>query len=246
MGTFNTQNAFIGPLQFRRSFNSSLPATFQQSSAKDDAANGFHSFVSWKPPGGDYIGAAAGNYDAAVTAWAQSVPTTGVYATAFHEPENDMTGPQFVAMQRHLYTVVKAANPSIQWGPIYMSYWWQPTRLASIGGAAAWWVGSEYSDFTAVDNYSVNPLALKSDPEFMSWYNFMLDKGEPLIITEYGQYAIPPGGVADPAQQVKRATIIRADAQWITDQSKISMWLYWNGTGAQGDWSLTDADSRLA
>ncbi|MDQ6873663.1 MAG: DNRLRE domain-containing protein, partial [Actinomycetota bacterium] len=62
--TFDAQNALIGPLKVRRSFNTTLPATFAQSSGGQDAAHGYRSFVSWKPPGGDFVGAANGTYDA--------------------------------------------------------------------------------------------------------------------------------------------------------------------------------------
>jgi len=247
IASFNACNSTIGRLKVRRSFNTTLPTSFAASSARDDARYGYKSFVSWKPPGGDVAGAAAGRYDAAVAAWARSVPRTGVYATSYHEPENDMSGAQFVAMHRHLYTVVKVANSTIQWGPVYMSYWWQPSRLASIGGAAAWWVGSDKADFTAIDNYSTpNPIQLNQDVQFMTWYNSMLGKGRPMLITEYGQYSIRPGYGIDPAMQAKRARTIAADAAWIRSQGRIKMWLYWNGTGAQGNWTLTDAASKQA
>lgn len=248
--TFDAQNSLVGPLKVRRSFNNTLPATFARSSGGQDAAHGYRSFVSWKPPGGDFVGAAAGTYDAAITAWARSVPTTGVYATAFHEPENDMTGPQFVAMQRHLYTVVKAANPSIQWGPVYTDYWWRnPAAIGKVAPSSpqSWNVGSDREDFVAVDNYAIKPTTLATDPQFLNWYSFFLGAtAKPMLITEYGQYAVPPGGSADPAMQTKRAQVIAADASWIKAQGKIKMWLYWDGTGAQGDWSLTDAASRQA
>ncbi|MBA3524729.1 MAG: DNRLRE domain-containing protein, partial [Geodermatophilaceae bacterium] len=65
---FNESNAAIGPLRFRRSFDSGLPSSFQSSAAKDDAANGYRSFVSWKPPNGDFVGAAQGKYDPQVIA----------------------------------------------------------------------------------------------------------------------------------------------------------------------------------
>ena len=247
IAAFNTCNSQIGRLKFRRSFNTTLPSSFAASAARDDAANGYRSFVSWKPPGGDFVGAAQGKYDAAVAAWARSVPRTGVYATTYHEPENNMSGAQFVAMHRHLYTVVKTANATIQWGPVYMSYWWQPTRLASIGGAAAWWVGNDRADFSAIDNYSTpTPIQLRQDVQFMTWYNAMLSKGKPLLITEYGQYSIRPGYGVDAAMQAKRAVTIAADAAWIASQGRVKMWLYWNGTGAQGNWTLTDAASKQA
>jgi len=245
---FNASNADIGPLAFRRSFDSRLPSSFATSAARNDAANGYRSFVSWKPPGGDFVGAAQGKYDAQVTAWAQSVPRTGIYATSFHEPENDMTGPQFVALQRHLYPVVKAANPSIQWGPVYMSYWWNPAAPGHyIGNPDAWWVGNDYADFTAVDTYSASrPVPLAEDAEFLGWYDYMLGTGKPMLISEYGQYAVPPGKRADPAMLALRAEVIAADAAWLSAEDTISMWLYWDAHGDQGDWRLEDTASQQA
>ena len=246
VGVFNDANAAVGPLQYRRSFDSSLPTSFQTSAARDDAANGYRSFVSWKPPNGDYVGAAQGRYDAQVTAWARSVPNTGVYATAFHEPENDMTGPQFVDMQRHLYTVVKAANPTIQWGPVYMAYWWDDGTSHYIGNKDAWWPGAAYADFTAVDVYSNDPRPLETHPEFRGWYDYMLGVGVPMLIAEYGQYVVKPGYAPDPAEQRQRADIIAQDAAWLASQNTISMWLYWDAMGSKGDWQLSDPVSQQA
>ena len=243
---FNDSNADVGPLTYRRSFDSTLPTSFQTSAAAQDAANGYHSFVSWKPPNGDYVGAANGVYDAQVTAWARSVPTNGVYATAFHEPENDMTGPQFVAMQRHLYTVVKAANPSIHWGPVYMAYWWDDGTSHYVGDKDAWWPGNAYADFTAVDVYSNDAKALENHSEFRGWYDYMLGTGKQMIIAEYGQYVVKPGQTADPGKLADRAATIRQDAQWLTEQGTISMWLYWDAMGEKGDWRLSDPESQEA
>ena len=248
IGVFNESNADIGPLVYRRSFDPSLPSSFQTSMARDDAANGYKSFVSWKPPNGDFVGAAQGRYDAQVIAWAESVPNTGVYATSFHEPENDMTGPQFVALQRHLYTVVKAANPNIRWGPVYMAYWWDEGTSHYIGDKDAWWPGSDYADFTAVDVYTNDEgRPLETHPEFRGWYDYMLGKGEPMLIAEYGQYVVWPGQQPDPQKLQDRADTIRQDAAWLAEQGTISMWLYWDAMGVDnGDWRLNDAASQQA
>ncbi len=246
IGVFNDRNAEVGPLTYRRSFDSTLPTSFQTSAAAQDQANGYRSFVSWKPPNGDYVGAANGRYDDQVTAWARSVPTYGVYATAFHEPENDMTGPQFVAMQRHLYTVVKAANPSIRWGPVYMAYWWDDGTNHYVGNKDAWWPGNDYADFTAVDVYSNDARPLETHPEFRGWYDYMLGTGKQMIIAEYGQYVVKPGQTADPAALADRAATIRQDAAWLAEQGTISMWLYWDAMGDKGDWRLTDPQSQAA
>ena len=203
--------------------------------------------MSWKPPGGDFRGAAAGRYDQEIRAWARSVPGTGVYATAFHEPENDMTSSQFVALQRHLYTVVKQANPTIHWGPVYMAYWWDPGHDRHyVGDPRAWWPGDEYADFAGLDWYSPDPTPMTQSPSFSNWYDVMVAGGKPLLITEYGQYAVRPGARPDPALEARRADAIRVDARWILTHAAIRMWMYWQGVGAQGDWRMQDQASRAA
>ena len=237
----------LGAITVRRSFDPSLPASFADSAAGADAAAGVRSFVSWKPPGGDYRGAARGDYDREVRAWARSVPDTGVFATAFHEPENDMTAADFVALQRHLYAVVKAANPTIRWGPVYMAYWWDPAAAGHyIGDPAAWWPGRDAADFSGFDWYGPQPEPMTGTAEFEHWHTFMAATGVPLFITEYGQYAVRPGEPPRPDLQRQRAVAIEEDAAWIGDHPQIRMWNYWDGTGAQGDWRLTDVASQSA
>jgi hypothetical protein len=243
---FVAARADLGPITIRRSFDPFLPASFAGSAAAGDADAGVHSFVSWKPPAGDFRGAARGRYDDQVTAWARSVPRTGVYATAFHEPENDMTAAEFVALQRHLYAVVKAANGTIRWGPVYMAYWWDPAEPGHyVGDPAAWWPGDDAADFAALDWYSAQPEPMTTSPQFEHWYATMVGTGKPLLVTEYGQYAVR-GGRPDPVAQQERAAAIRTDAAWIATHPRFRMWLYWNGTGDQGDWRLTDAASQQA
>ena len=246
-GAFRRQAESLGPLTIRRSFDSSLPASFEQSAAAGDAASGLHTFVSWKPPGGDIQGTTAGRYDEQITAWAKSVPRTGVYATAFHEPENDMTAAQFVAFERHVYRVVKAANPTIHWGPVYMAYWWDPGELQHyVGDPAAWWPGNDYADFAALDWYAATPRPMTTSPSFLNWYRTMQPHGVPLYITEYGQYVLTPGQTPDPALEQARARAITQDAAWIAAHPAMRMWVYWQGFGPRGDWRMLDSASQQA
>ena len=244
---FRAAAADLGPLSMRRSFDSSLPRDHASSAAGVDAELGVRSFLSWKPPRGDFRGAARGRYDEQVTAWARSVPPTGVFATSFHEPENDMTAQEFVRLQRHLYTVVKAANPTIRWGPVYMAYWWDPGEPGHwVGQPAAWWPGEDFADFSALDWYGPQPEPMTRTAAFRTWYEFMVRTPVPLYIAEYGQYAVGPGETSDPALEQARADAIRTDAAWIADHPRIRMWLYWQGTGDQGDWRIRDAAGRAA
>jgi hypothetical protein len=237
----------LGPLGIRRSFDVDLPASFGSSAAAGDPAAGVLSLVSWKPPGGDHRGAAAGAYDEEISAWARSVPRTGVYATSFHEPENDMTAAEFVAFQRHLHTVVTRANPTIRWGPVYMAHWWDPAEPDQyVGDPAAWWPGAEHADFAGLDWYGAEPTAMTTSSSFLHWYGFMAGTGSPLVIAEYGQAVVRPGEQLTAARSTARAAAIRADAAWLADHPQVVAWLYWHGPGPRGDWRLTDEPSRAA
>ena len=244
---FNKAARVLGPLTLRRSFDSSLPRDHASSAATGDAAAGLHSFLSWKPPHGDVRGTTEGRYDAQIVAWARSVPRTGLFATSYHEPENDMGPAEFVAFQRHLYAVVKSANPTIRWGPVYMAYWWDPNTPGHwVGNPEAWWPGDDAADFAALDWYSPVPRPMSTSPSFRTWYRTMKPTGVPLLITEYGQYAVPTGMQPDPALLQARVDAIRTDAAWIDDHPRIRMWLYWQAIGEQGDWRIRDPAGRKA
>lgn len=244
---FREADRSMGPLTMRRSFDRSLPSSFADSNAAGDAAAGLRSFVSWKPPDGDVRGAAKGRYDRQVTAWARSVPRSGVFATAFHEPENDMTAEEFVALHRHLYRVVKAANPTIRWGPVYMAYWWDPGQPGHyVGDPAAWWPGEDTADFVGLDWYAERPEPMTQSPSFRHWYAVMAPTDLPLLIVEYGQYVLAPGETSRPALERARAEAIRTDAAWIAAHAQVTGWLYWQGTGPAGDWAMRDEESLAA
>lgn len=237
---FEQQNSLIGPLKVRRSFTSGIPSSIDQSSAKGDVANGVIPFVSIKPPGNDIQGVINGKYDAQITAWAKTLPTSGlVYATMYHEPEGDMNGATYVALQRHVSPVVKKANPNVRYGQIYGSYRWQIGTSHYSGPMANWYPGDNYSDFVAIDTYDQTPTPLTQDPQFMGWYSQFKNVNKPMFITEYGQYEYH--GSPDPAMLQKEASVINQDYAWIKT-TKISMWLNWDSgvpanQGTQ-DWRL--------
>jgi hypothetical protein len=244
---FSQVDKAIGPLSMRRSFDPVLPPSFARSSAAGDAAAGLHSFVSWKPPNGDHRGAARGRYDRQITAWAKSVPRTGVFATAFHEPENNMSAADYVAFERHVYTVVKAANPTIRFGPVYMGYWWDPSKPEHyVGDPASWWPGKAYADFVGLDWYGTDPTPMTTSRSFLTWYGFMAPTGLPLVIPEYGQYQRPTGQRPDPALLQARVQAIGQDATWIAAHRQFKAWLYWEGGPVSHDYRLTDAASQEA
>ncbi|MEJ7707306.1 MAG: hypothetical protein WKF82_08535 [Nocardioidaceae bacterium] len=247
LAAFQDADGLIGPLRMRRSFPSL--GSWPDAVAADRAA-GYLSFVSAQVPGGDYAGVAAGRYDAEIVAAVTPLPAR-TRITMNHEPENDVAGATFVAMFRRFYTVAKAANPYVEVGPAHLTYGWRNGVVGNCGNNGAgqtpeeWDVGDGFRDFTAADTYSVNSQALQVDPQFRAWFDFFSRvSNKPLGIAEYGQYAVPPGGVRDATAEAKRAKVIRQDAAWLAQQTKFTgMWLVWNGYGAQGNWKLQDPAS---
>ena len=240
MAAFEEAEASIGPLRFRRCFHVDLPVSHAQSCAADDWPR-YRSFVSWKPPADDFKGAANGLYDAQISAWAASVPTSiGLYATVYYEPEGKMTGPEFVAMFQRVYRVVKEANPSINFGPVYTDYRWEEgSDRYAPGGPDAWWVGP--ADFIAVDVYSRNPQTLEASAEFQGWKRFADAKAPtlPRVVSQYSLYK--PDGTPDPRMQAERARVIAVDEAYLQSNHYV-VWILDQANG----WELSDAGSQAA
>jgi hypothetical protein len=95
-----------------------------------------------------------------------------------------------------------------------------------------------------VDWYGARAEPMTSSPSFLHWYEFAEPTGLPLFVVEYGQSVIRPGERSTEAGERARAAALRADAEWIAEHPRVSMWLYWQGTGPRGDWRMYDAESR--
>ncbi len=244
IANFMAANAVIGPLRMRRSFVTPQPvATFPtdiaSTEAGDDVVAGLHPFLSCK---GDVAGIANGDYDGVITQLLQTFPSDRqCWFTMWHEPENDMTGAQFVAMFQRMYAVAKAANPAVLVGPIYGIFKWAAGK-PETATPDDWWVGSGSCDFMAIDAYwntwrGPTPQPLSNDPYFLRWHNWASTKSKPLYVTERG---VLPAGAA-------RASVLLADETWIKANG-YELFMYWDAIGAGNvDWRLDgDADSEAA
>lgn len=219
-----------GKLKVHRVFDSTIPASYAKSGGADDPANGLVSFLSVKPPSADFTGVASGKYDTQIATLAKTIPA-GSYFTMFHEPENDMTGPQFVAMFKRFYKVAKAANPQLSIGYVAMSYQWRPGS-ATTANEDSWWPGADSTDFLgadAYDNGAEGAHSLDGESDFQRWYAWAKPKNKPMVIPEYGVQALLGGkGYAD----AQRAQVISGTMTWLQTQPNIKMLLYWDGTQA--------------
>jgi hypothetical protein len=208
----------------------SFPANYAASAGGQDPASGNVSFLSVKPPNDDHAGVAAGTYNAQITTLAASIPA-GSYFTMWHEPENDMSATDFVAMFQKFYTVAKAANANITIGYIAMAYQWG-MGMASTASEDPWYPGDAYTDFLAVDAYDPGysgQHSLDTEADFQRWFTWAQKWNKPLLITEYGvENASSTNGFTDTV----RATIIAKSIAYAAGYPSIKMMLYWNGTDA--------------
>ncbi|MBG0568024.1 hypothetical protein [Actinoplanes aureus] len=125
------------------------------------------------------VAVAAGSCDTEIQNIAAAMPA-GIFLTYFHEPENDMTGTQFVPAFKRVYALAKALNPALNVVPIYMSYQWRPgsTKVTNNGTGGNyeiqdWLVPATHADAYGFDLYwqastrgsePDNPVSVGNDP----------------------------------------------------------------------------------
>jgi hypothetical protein len=216
-------------MKVHRVYNSTLPVSYAKSGGADDPANGNVSFLSVKPPSNDIAGVAAGKYDSEIAALAATIPA-GSYFTMYHEPEDNMTGPQFTAMFRQFYKIAKGANSKISIGYVAMAFQWRPGS-ASTANEDSWYPGADSTDFLGADAYDEGfqgAHSLDTAADFQRWYAWAKAKNKPMVIPEYGVESSQTGGFSDS----ERATILTGTMNYLQTQPEIKMVLYWNSTPA--------------
>lgn len=232
--SFDQLRSLVPGLRVRRSFAPGMPRSVDRTPAAQDASDGVTTFLSVKPNFRD-----PGRDDNKIASLARSLPT-GSYLTAWHEPENNMTAAQYVAMFRNFYTVAKQANPSINVGNVYMTYQWGPGRV--VTNPDDWWVGSQYTDFLATDTYmhpyeadsSGDPRPLGEDPAHLRWHEWAASKAKPLLVTELG--------VSQQFSDAQRARYLTDSWAWLK-ANHYRMLLFWNGSGTPPNgesWDFAD------
>jgi hypothetical protein len=219
---FLDERTHLGNLGIRRVFASAgqLPPGDALTCQSGYGATLWYSFKTSCTPAAVVLGGC----DTEIQNIATAMPA-GSYLTYHHEPENDMTGVQFVAAFEHVYAVAKAANPAISVVPIYMSYQWR-TGSAHVtnngtGGdneIQDWIVPAAYADAYGLDLYwqastrgsePDDPVSVGSDPRMIRWYNAFSALGRPLTLPEWGIDD-------DQGTRASRGPAIRASRTWLT------------------------------
>jgi hypothetical protein len=229
----------------RRSFTSGLPASFNLHPAGQDAANGVTPFWSVKPPGGDHAGMASGAYDSQIAAFVAGAPDNS-YGTVWHEPEDDMTGPEWVAMFTRFYNVAKSVNPTLKLGHAAMEYQWD-IFLKSTGNVTTnpelWYPGDNNIDFLGVDVYGEDWHAghpakpLMNFNGFNRWYTYASSHSKPLVVAEISIVLTRrQAGGGDPYSgtllgsytDTERANWITREIGWLVATGRFDLITWWH------------------
>lgn len=159
---FNTIDQQIGYVVTRRTYNTTLPASWAASNAASDVAAGRISYWSWKPNLQSFP-----TDNAAKTAFSNFLDTIPAghpcVIAAWHEPEDDISRGDFTllewgALQNAFAAIVKSkARPELRTGMCFMGPWTFDTR----SGRTAWdWEGC--MDWNLIDVVGIDPYRTQS------------------------------------------------------------------------------------
>jgi len=229
---FLDERGHLGNLGIRRVFASAgqVPAADALTCHNTYGGKLWYSFKTSCTP----TAVAAGSCDTEIHNIAAAMPASS-YLTYHHEPENDMTGVQFVAAFQRVYTVAKAVNSTLNIVPIYMSYQWRTgsSKVTNNGTGGDyeiqdWLVPAAYADAYGLDLYwqastrgsePDDPVSVGSDPRMTRWYNAVSVLGKPLTLPEWGIDD-------DQGTRASRGTAIRASRTWLTSHN-FRIIMYW-------------------
>lgn len=221
-----------GKLSYRRSFDKSIPAAGKEAWRDADAP---HHFYSVKPPNGDIAGFIDGKYDKQLGAVAKDLPA-GTRFTVFHEPEDNMSGPDFAKVAKKTVSVVKGANAGAEVWYVAMAYQWRTNSKGNVTTNKGWIDAAKVVDGVGVDVYASKShfVAMEDDKGFQRWWaEIVKPSGKKWGVIERGV-------VADSGTKARVDTLTK---DWALAKSrKADMFLYWNAA----EYELTDPAEHQA
>ena len=145
--------AETGPVRSRRLFGSLSSPSGMISLAASEIGAGRMPIMSFKLPSNDWVGAAAGKYDAQLRSLATMLDNLPgqVFVTIHHEPNNDGAAKDYAAMQRRVLPIL-APPSNVDAGVIVNGFWWTTLTDAEI----AQWLPSDVrrlAEVVAADTY---------------------------------------------------------------------------------------------
>ena len=213
----------LGHLSYVRCFDSTIksdPAT-----AAFTRFKGVKVHYSLKPINNDHAGFAAGNQSAAFKKVVSALPK-GARLSVWHEPEDDMTGAQFLALTKRARDDLKAVRPDVELVYAAMAYQYETNSKGNLTNVAPWVEAAKLCDSVSIDVYAPfnDYVPMEQDGGFITWKTkLVIPSGKPWGVTERG--------IDDKSGEAARMKILAADIRYVLN-SDCSYFYYWNA-----DWA---------
>lgn len=183
-----------------RSYSSGLPSTAPPSLQRD-----YGKRASWHSVKANWPQMAAGEHDATVTSFLNSIPADHELLLTFaHEPENDNPlnqeaerSAEWRAASIHFYDLVKSVRPQTWVGPVMMDWTYNP---ASGRVWERWTLPADKQDFSGLDPYQPYLFPIIGAPTtwhdypmsaVSTWQSVCNDLGVPGAIGEIACHEFP-------------------------------------------------------
>ena len=149
--------AEVGDVQARRVFGQLGSPEKALQIAREELAAGRMPVISFKVPGTDWAGVAAGRYDERLRYVTRELAAPGgrVFLTLHHEPASDGTPSDYAAMMLHALPILSAPE-NIDAGPILNGFWWSNTDQGLSDAEIARWLPLDVlaaAELVAADTY---------------------------------------------------------------------------------------------
>ncbi len=154
---WNQRLAEVGGVDARRLFDDLASSSSTITLARSELMAGRMPILSFKLPGNDWAGAAAGNYDSQLRALATSLAALPgrVFVTIHHEPMGDGTPAAYAAMQRHVLPIL-SPPANVEAGVIVNGFWWSAMSQGMTDAEISQWLPADVlalAEIVAADTY---------------------------------------------------------------------------------------------
>ncbi len=146
-----------GSVDGRRLFDDLTSPDFALATARAEILAGRLPVLSFKVPGNDWAGVAAGHYDGALAALRDrlAVLPGRVFVTLHHEPASDGSAADWAAMQRHALPIL-SPPANVEAGVIANGFWWSQGPQGLTDAEIAQWLPADVlrlAEVVAADTY---------------------------------------------------------------------------------------------
>lgn len=217
-----------GPVPLWRCYDSSIKTP---TTARFTRIPGAVPVYSIKPPNDDHGGFAAGTYSTQYKAVVEALPSDAL-VTVWHEPEDDLTGPEFLALTERAITDLREVNPDVGYFYCAMAYQWETNSQGHTGSVAGWIEAAQMVDLVTVDVYASQSdfSPMEADVGFRTWM-------ERIVVPSEVPWGVTERGISSHAGEAARTDMLIQDWQYAARHDAHLM-MYYDADWTGGAWQL--------